>query len=100
MDKDKIQQIQFLEQNLQSVLMQKQAFQMEYSENNVAIGEIKKSEEKIYRMIGQLMISVNKDKILDELESKEKLIKARIDALSKQEESLRNELQKIDPISK
>jgi prefoldin beta subunit len=84
----KIQQMQFLEQNLQAILMQKQAFQMELSETISALKEIEKSKDDVYKVIGQLMIKVSKDKIKEELKNKEKLLEARLNSLTKQEESL------------
>ncbi len=91
----KIQQLQFLEQNLQSIIMQKQAFQMEVSETNSALEEIEKSKEDVYKIIGQLMIKVSKKKIKEELENKQKLLKMRLDALTKQEESLKVQADKL-----
>ena len=37
----KMQELQLLEQSLQNTLMQKQAFQMELSETQAALGELK-----------------------------------------------------------
>lgn len=91
----KIQQMQFLEQNLQSILMQKQAFQMELSESVSALKEIEKSSEDVYKVIGQLMIKVSKDKIKEELKNKEKLLETRMNALTKQEETLTEQANKL-----
>ena len=91
----KIQQMQFLEQNLQNILMQKQAFQMELSETVSALKEIEKSSEDVYKVIGQLMIKVSKDKIKEELKNKEKLLETRMNTLTKQEESLTEQTNKL-----
>ena len=58
MDNEKIQQMQFMEQNLQSILMQKQAFQMEISETTSALNEVEKSKDDVYKIVGQLMIKI------------------------------------------
>ena len=72
-DKDKkIQEMQILEQNLQSLLLQKQAFQMELSETQSALKEIENSGEEVFKIIGQLMIKTDKSKIKQELLNKEK----------------------------
>lgn len=95
MDQEKIQQMQFLEQNLQAILMQKQAFQMEINETVSALSEVEKSEDSVYKMAGQLMIKVSKETVKDELQKKEKLLKTRLEALEKQEESLSEQATQI-----
>lgn len=91
----KIQQMQFIEQSLQSILMQKQAFQMEFSETVEALKELDNSGDEVYKIIGQLMIKVSKETIRKDLESKEKLLKTRLDALGKQELSLTEQSSKL-----
>lgn len=95
MDQEKIQKMQFLEQNLQSILMQRQAFQMELNENIAALKEIKESKEDVYKIIGQLMIKISKEKIEKELNEKEKLIETRLKTLETQEEKLGEETNKL-----
>jgi len=87
-EESKMQELQLLEQGLQNTLMQKQAFQMELSETQAALGELKKSGDEVFKIIGQLMIKSEKSKITDDLESKEKILNLRIEALEKQESSL------------
>jgi prefoldin beta subunit len=91
----KIQQLQFLEQSLQSILMQKQAFQMEVSETDSALKEIENSKDDVYKIIGQLMIKVSKNKIKEELENKKKLMETRLNNLEKQEESFRKKVEEL-----
>jgi prefoldin beta subunit len=85
---DKLQEMQILEQTLQNLLMQKQAFQMELSETDSAIEELKKSGEEVYKIIGQLMIKSGKKKIEEELLEKKKLLELRLKNIEKQEESM------------
>ena len=87
-EENKIQELQLLEQSLQNTLMQKQAFQMELSETQAALGELKNSGDEVFKIIGQLMIKSEKSKITDDLENKEKILNLRISALEKQEDSL------------
>ncbi len=94
-NQEKIQQMHFLEQNLQAILMQKQAFQMELSEIDLSLKEIANSGEDIYKIIGQLMLKVQKNKIIEELNSKQSLVKSRIKNLEKQEENLSEQSKKI-----
>lgn len=88
----KIQEIQFLEQNLQNLLMQKQAFQMELSETQAALKELENSGEEVFKIVGQLMIKSDKGKMQEELAEKEKIIKLRTTIIEKQENSLSEKL--------
>ena len=90
----KLQEMQFLEQNLQNLLMQKQAFQMEMSETTSALKEINNSSEEVYKIVGQLMIQTEKKKMVDELQNKEKILDLRIKSIEKQEKSLTEQLEK------
>jgi prefoldin beta subunit len=87
-----IQEMQIIEQNLQNILIQKQAFQMEFSETQSSLKEIKESKDDVYKIVGQLMIKTKKEKIIDELANKEKLIDMRIKSLDKQESNLSEQL--------
>lgn len=88
----KIQEMQILEQNLQNLLLQKQAFQMELSESQSALKEIEKSEDDVFKVIGQLMIKTDKLKIKEELSNKEKILDLRMKAIEKQENSFMEKL--------
>jgi len=89
---EKIQEMQFLEQNLQNLLLQKQAFQIELAETQSAIKEIENSTEDVFKIIGQLMIKIDKEKIQEELKEKDKLLNLRIKTIEKQENSLTEKL--------
>ncbi len=91
----KIQEMQILEQNLQNLLLQKQAFQMELSETQSALKEIENSGEEVFKIIGQLMIKTDKSKIKQELSNKEKILNLRTKAIEKQETSLTEQSDKL-----
>lgn len=90
-----IQEMQILEQNLQNILMQKQAFQMEFSETQGSLKEMKNAKGDVFKVVGQLMIKTEKEKMEEELASKEKMIDLRIKALEKQEEAFSEKLTKL-----
>ena len=95
-DKDKkIQEIQIFEQNLQNLLLQKQAFQLEISETTSALKEIESSDDEVFKIIGQLMIKTEKSKIKQELIDREKILELRIKSIEKQENSLTEQVEKI-----
>jgi len=85
-DNEKIRNLQILEQNLHSLMMQKQAFQMELAETNAALREIQNSTDDVYKIISQLMIKVRREKVKKELEEKKKLFDLRIQSIEKQEQ--------------
>lgn len=89
----KIQEMQSIEQNLQNLLLQKQSFQMELSETEAALKEIENSGDEVYKVIGQLMIRGDREKIKKELEDKKNTLNTRITTIEKQEETLSKKLE-------
>ena len=90
-----IQEIQFLEQGLQNILFQKQAFQMELSETKEALKELESSKDEVFKVIGQIMLRSDKSKIKEELLSKIKIFELRTKELEKQENSLSERIENI-----
>ena len=91
----KIQEIQMIEQNMQNVMMQKQSFQFELSETQAALSELESAGEEVFKIVGQLMVKSDKNKIKEELSNKEKLIELRVVSLEKQANSLGENLEKL-----
>jgi prefoldin beta subunit len=85
---NKIQEMQFLEQNLHNLIHQKQAFQIELSETKSALKELKNADDEVFKVIGQLMIKYEKSKMEAELLDREKILDLRVKSLEKQEKSL------------
>jgi len=92
---EKIQQLQIFEQNIQNLLLQKQAFQFELNETENAIEEVKKAGEEVYKMIGQVMLKASKPEIEKELSQKKDILGLRIKSIEKQEANLKEEAEKI-----
>ena len=90
-----IQELQMLEQNLQNILLQKQAFQIELRETRAALKELEKSGEEVFKIIGQLMIKTDKKDVKEELISKEKMIDLRIRSFEKQEQAFSGKLEEL-----
>ena len=95
MDEHKIQEIQMLEQSLQNLLLQKQAFQMELSETESALQAIEDSGEEVFKIVGQLMVKTEKPKMKEELEDKKKMLELRTKTMETQENSLTEQLGKV-----
>jgi prefoldin beta subunit len=90
-----LQELQVLEQNLQSILMQKQTHQVELNEATNALNELSKSGEEVYRIIGGIMIKSNKNDIVSELTEKKKILELRLASVEKQETSFEEKAEKL-----
>ena len=92
---EKIKELQGYEQNIHNLLMQKQAFQMELSETENAISEISAAKDVIYKLIGNIMIRSDKNKLEEELKKKKELISLRIKSIESQHTSIENQLESL-----
>jgi len=92
---EKMHEMQILEQNLQNLLLQKQAFQIELTETQSALKEIQNSKDEVFKIVGQLMIKTEKSKIKEELSNKEKILSLRTKTFEKQEASLMERLNSL-----
>ncbi len=90
-----IQELQLLEQNIQNLLLQKQAFQIELSETNNAAEELKKSKDDAFRIVGQIMLKAGRAELEKELEEKKKLLNLRISSIEKQEDLISEKTEKL-----
>ncbi|MBM3247572.1 prefoldin subunit beta [Candidatus Pacearchaeota archaeon] len=90
-----IQQLQMFEQNLQSLLMQKQAFEMELTETENAMTELDKAEGEVYKIAGSLMIKGSKQEILKDLNQKKDLLSLRLKTINDQEKKISEETEKL-----
>jgi prefoldin beta subunit len=95
MQEHKLQEIQILEHNLQNILYQKQAFQMELSELESGLNELKNSGDEVFKIIGQLMIKSNKENIEKELKEKKEILETRLKSLETQEEKFSSSLSQL-----
>ena len=90
----KISQLQLIEQGLQNFNLQKQQLSAKILETESAIEELE-STDTAYKIIGNLMVKVSKDKLKSELEEKKNNSTIRINALEKQEQSMREKAKRI-----
>ena len=95
MSEEKIAQLQFLEQNLQQLLVQKQAFQSQLIETENAAKELKKSKGDAYKFIGSILVLSEKKELEKELKERKEMIDLRLKTLEKQENSLREKAEKL-----
>lgn len=91
----KIEELQVLENQLQSFLAQKQTIQVELNEIDNALHEIKDSDGEIYKMTAGFLIKSDSKNVKKELDEKKKLFKSRIDAMEKQEKLIEKDVVKL-----
>ena len=92
---EQVSKMQQSQQNLQSVLAQKQQVEMENTESDRALEELQKAndDEQVFKYAGSILIKSDKKTLIEELEEKKELSKTKITVLEKQEERLKTSLQ-------
>ena len=92
---EQIGKMQQSQQNLQSILMQKQQVEMENAESDRALEELKKAADgdQVFKYAGSILIKSDKKSLIDELVEKKELSKTKTTVLPKQEERLKTSLQ-------
>ena len=94
MVQEQLARLQQTQQNLQSILMQKQQLESEKLEIEKALEELKKAsdDELVFKHAGTIMIKSNKKDLIEELEEQVELAKTKASILVKQEERLKTTL--------
>ena len=95
--KEQIERYEQLQQNLQSVLVQKQQIDLEIIETDRALAELNKSTDdvKVYKSAGTVMVSSNKADVVKNLTESKDLSNTKITVLNKQEERLKESLKEV-----
>ena len=103
---EQIGKLQQSQQNLQSIMTQRQHLEMEKAETEKAIDELKKvaDGDSVFKQAGTVLITSDKKTLVDELEEKIELAKTRSTVLEKQEvrvkETLKEQEAKITEMMK
>jgi|SRR3989344_2759661 len=92
---NKIQEIQILEQNLHNLILQKQAFQIELNETENASSEIERTKEDVFKIISNIMIKTEKNKLKEELNRKKELLNLRLKSIDSQEDEFSKQLEEL-----
>lgn len=97
MDKETEQmlnQAQMYQQQIQSVMSQKTALNLELNELKKAGEEMEKSKEKsVLKVSGPILIRMDADKMKKELKEREETISLRLKTIEKQEEKLKEKIE-------
>ena len=103
---EQIMKLQQSQQNLQSIMTQRQHLEMEKAETEKALEELKKvaDNDSVFKQAGTVLIKSDKKVLVDELEEKVELSKTRSTVLEKQEirvkETLKEQEAKITEMMK
>ena len=103
---EQLMKMQQTQQNLQSILAQKQQLELEQIETDKALEELKKAteEDTVYKHAGSILIKSNQKDLTSELEERKELAKTRSTVLEKQEirikETLKEQEAKINDLIK
>ena len=92
---EKVKELQVFEQNLQNLLMQKQAFQLELNETNSALEELEGSKDEVYKIVGNVMIKSKKEILVKELKERLGILDLRVRNIEKQEQLIRKKAESI-----
>ena len=96
--KEQLARLQQLQQNLQAIMMQKQQVELEVSETERALEELKKTtaDDTVYKLAGPLLVKSNRDDLIKELEEKKELSNTRTVVLGKQESRVKENLKEVE----
>lgn len=94
---ERLLRLQQLQQTLQAVLAQKQQVEIELTEIEQALTELKNvgDDAVIYKAIGTLLVKSDKSKITADLNERKELLNTRVTVLVKQEERLRSQIKEL-----
>ncbi len=95
---EQVGRLQQLQQNLQSIMMQKQHLETEQLETDRALETLKKADdnEVVYKAAGSILIKSTKTSLISELEEKKELANTRLTVLSKQEARIKENLKEAE----
>ena len=71
--KPSVEELQMIEQAVQNLSLQKQLFQVELSETDSAIENLKDVKGEVFKIVGNLMFKAEKEPLKKELESSKSL---------------------------
>ncbi|MEM3077175.1 MAG: prefoldin subunit beta [Candidatus Nitrosotenuis sp.] len=91
---EQLMKLQQSQQNLQSIMAQKQQLELEQIESDRALEELKKvaDSDPVYKHAGSILIKSTKANLIAELEEKKELANTRSAVLAKQETRLKESI--------
>lgn len=95
---EQVGRLQQLQQNLQSIMVQKQHLETEQLETERALETLKKASDSdtVYKAAGSILVKSTKTTLVSELEEKKELANTRLTVLAKQEVRLKENLKEAE----
>jgi prefoldin beta subunit len=91
------QEYLILQQQLRNVLIQKEAIKLQIAEIDSALSELEKTkEEKVYKVVGNIMIKKSKEEVEKELKEDKEDLQIRVESLEKIEKDLIEKIKNIE----
>lgn len=91
---EQLMKMQQTQQNLQTIMSQKQHLEIEKVETGKALEELKKAQDgdAVFKHVGTVMIKSTKKEMIDDLEERQEMAKTRAIVLAKQEDRVKETL--------
>ncbi|MDH2907563.1 MAG: prefoldin subunit beta [Candidatus Nitrosotalea sp.] len=95
---EQVGRLQQLQQNLQSIMLQKQHLESEHLETERALEVLQKTtdDDTVYKTAGSILVKSTKTILVSELEEKKELANTRLTVLSKQESRIKENLKEAE----
>ena len=95
---EQVGRLQQLQQNLQSIMMQKQHLESEHLETERALEVLQKAndDDTVYKTAGSILVKSTKATLVSELQEKKELANTRLTVLSKQETRIKENLKEAE----
>jgi prefoldin beta subunit len=95
---EQVGRLQQLQQNLQSIMMQKQHLESEHLETERALEVLQKAndDDAVYKTAGSILVKSTKAVLLSELQEKKELANTRLTVLTKQEARVKENLKEAE----
>ncbi|MDV0446355.1 hypothetical protein MsAg5_01850 [Methanosarcinaceae archaeon Ag5] len=94
---NQVAQIQQVQQQAQTLAMQKSQTDVMIKETEMAIEELNKAADDavVYKSVGELMVKSDKKTLLDDLTEKKETLSLRIQSIERQEERLNSRFKQL-----
>jgi|YelNatPaOPRAMG01_1025707.scaffolds.fasta_scaffold22960_4 prefoldin beta subunit len=94
--KELLAQFQAYQQQLQSILIQKESIKIQILETEKALEELNETKEKnAYKISGQIMVLKPVEELKKELNEKKEDLEVKVKALEKSEEKIKDKLREL-----
>ena len=95
---EQVGRLQQLQQNIQSIILQKQHLESEHLETERALEVLQKAndDETVYKTAGSILVKSTKATLVSELQEKKELANTRLTVLTKQEARIKENLKEAE----